>query len=129
MYQNFTGRGSYASWTEAALEDYCQWGLLPDEEQGGFKLACSPQIEASVYVGSQASSIGAALKEIPVPVTVLRAKQRDEGSTTLDFTKSPTWPNLADQFKQGRDVYLPDMTHFIPMQAPGLVAAYILGDR
>ena len=128
MYDNFVGRGSYASWTQEALQDYCQWGLLPDEEQGGFRLACSPQIEASIYVGSQASSIGSALKDIPVPVTVLRAKQRDEGSTTLDFTKSPTWENLANQFKQGRDVYLPDKTHFIPMQDPALVAGYILGD-
>jgi hypothetical protein len=44
----------------------------------------------------------------------------------MDFAASPTWPKLAAQFARGRDVYLPELTHFIPMQAPDLVARYIL---
>lgn len=127
MYDNFVGRGSYASWTHEALRDYCEWGLLPDEENGGYKLACPPHIEASIYTASQDSPLNLALDEIRVPVTVLRAQQRDEDSTTLDFTKSPTWAGLANQFGMGRDVYLPEMTHFIPMQDPELVAQYLLG--
>jgi pimeloyl-ACP methyl ester carboxylesterase len=127
MYDNFEGRGSYASWTHEALHDYCQWGLLPDEENGGFKLACPPVIEASIYMGSQHSPLGLALDNIEVPVTILRAQQRAEDSTELDFTKSPTWPELANQFGAGRDVYLPELTHFMPMQQPELVADYILG--
>ena len=63
-----------------------------------------------------------------VPVTVLRAKQREATQTTLDFTKSPTWSELSKQFKHGRDVYLPELTHFIPMQDPALVASYLRGD-
>ena len=33
---------------------------------------------------------------------------------------------LADQFPNGRDVYLPELTHFIPMQDPNLVARFIV---
>ena len=28
-----------------------------------------------------------------------------------------------------RDVYLPELTHFIPMQAPALTAEYLRGER
>ena len=44
----------------------------------------------------------------------------------MDFTASPTWPELARQFPHGQDVYLPELTHFIPMQDPGLVADFIV---
>ncbi len=129
MFDNFHGRASYASWLDESLHDYCDYGLLPDEEQGGFQLACPPVIEASVYMGSQESPIADLGEGIDMPVTVLRAQQREEGSTTLDFTKSPTWSELAGVFKQGRDLYLPELTHFMPMQAPELVAEYITGKR
>jgi pimeloyl-ACP methyl ester carboxylesterase len=129
MYDNLHGRGSYASWLDEALHDYCHYGLLPDPEQGGYKLACPPTIEASVYMGSQNSPIFDALAAVTVPVTVLRAAQRDPDETTMDFTKSPTWSELAAQFQHGRDVYLPELTHFMPMQDPQLVAAYIKGER
>lgn len=127
MFNNFEGRGSYASWTPEALHDYCQHGLLPDDETGDFKLACPPHLEASIYMGSQSQPIYGEISQIMVPVTVLRAK-RVEVRTTMDFTLSPTWPALADQFANGRDVYLPELTHFMPMQAPELVAEYILGN-
>jgi pimeloyl-ACP methyl ester carboxylesterase len=129
MYNNLHGRGSYASWLDQSLHDYCEFGLLPDEEQGGLKLACPPHIEASVYMGSQGSAITHLLNQVTVPVTVLRAERLQGERTSLDFTKSPTWPELADQFQNGRDVYLPELTHFMPMQAPQLVAEYIEGKR
>ncbi len=127
MFENFEGRGSYAKWTTEALRDYCEFGLNPDTNNGGFKLACPPELEASIYMTSQGQPMDKELAEIDVPVTVLRAEQRTEERTTLDFTKSPTWSELANQFGNGRDVYLPDLTHFMPMQAPELVADYILG--
>ena len=129
MFDNFHNRGSYASWLDESLQDYCQFGLLPDNENGGFKLACPPHIEASIYMGSQGQSITHLLGDVKVPVTVLRAARMEGERTTLDFTKSPTWPDLASQFQNGRDVYLPELTHFMPMQAPQLVAEYIEGKR
>ena len=62
---------------------------------------------------------------IKIPVVVLRAKPRDTSSQEMDFSASPTWPELADQFQQGQDVLLPELTHFIAMQDPGLVVDFI----
>jgi len=55
----------------------------------------------------------------------LRALPRDASSQEVDFSASPTWPELADQFQRGQDVLLPELSHFIPMQDPSLVADFI----
>jgi pimeloyl-ACP methyl ester carboxylesterase len=66
------------------------------------------------------------VRSVKVPVTVMRAQQRQEGPRDhTDFSASPTWDRLAQEFPQGRDVFLPGLTHFMPMQDPALVAAYI----
>ena len=93
------------------------------------QLACPPDIEASVYKAATGRDIYALIPAIKVPVTVLRAKQRDPGPRDFtDFSASPTWEKLAAQFAQGRDVFLPHLTHFIPMQDPELVARYVSGE-
>jgi hypothetical protein len=43
----------------------------------------------------------------------------------MDFAASSTWERLAEEFPNGRDVYLPHLTHFIPMQEPERVAQWI----
>ena len=53
-----------------------------------------------------------------IPVLVLRAQLPPEDRSMIDFASSPTWPGLANEFKQGREIYYPDCTHFIPMQIP-----------
>lgn len=129
MYDNLHGRGSYAPWLDEALHDYCDYGVLPDEENGGYKLACPPVIEASIYMGSQGYQITDLLDKVTVPVTVLRAKQREGEREGLDFTMSPTWSELANKLPNARDVHLPELTHFMPMQDPQTVAEYIEGRR
>ena len=57
---------------------------------------------------------------------LLRARGRDpDQHEIMDFSTSPTWSEVASQFKLGRGGYLPQLTHFMPMQAPDLVAGYI----
>ena len=126
MFSNFQGRSSYAVWREDVLRDYCEYGLVPNTEGDGYVLACPPWVEASIYMGSSGTDIFEQIRCIDVPVKVLRAKPRDPESEAMDFTTSPTWEELANQFKVGTDVFLPELTHFIPMQDPGLVARYIL---
>lgn len=128
MFKNFQGRGSYGLWKEQVLRDYCEYGLLPnpDKSVGGYVLACPPKVEASIYMGSSGESIYEQIDSIEVPVKVLRAVEREKERTEMDFSTSPTWPKLADQFKNGKDIYLPELTHFIPMQAPELTAQHIL---
>ena len=56
---------------------------------------------------------------------VVRAKEASADRKAGDFSTSPTWPKLASQFKEGRDIYLEDCSHFIPMQKPDLVVDLI----
>lgn len=125
MFNNFLGRGGFAYWQDEVLYDYCKYGLVDNPDGEGFVLACPPQVEASIYMGSSGRDIYEQIRAISVPTIVLRAEPREEGRVEMDFSKSPTWECLAEQFENGRDVYLPEMSHFIPMQNPGLVAEYI----
>jgi pimeloyl-ACP methyl ester carboxylesterase len=124
--ENLAGRGSFDLWQPAVLKDYCGFGVLPDKDRGDFVLACPPIVEASIYGGSAGTNIYDLIDEIEIQVTVLRAKPREEGSAQMDFASSPTWPELASRFKRGVDVLLPELSHFIPMQAPELVAEHVL---
>ena len=36
----------------------------------------------------------------------------------MDFSSSPTWPKLASEFSNGREIYFADKTHFLPMEIP-----------
>jgi pimeloyl-ACP methyl ester carboxylesterase len=124
MYDNYHGKGSFASWRDDALWDYCQFGCLADD--GRVTLACPPKVEAAIYQGSSGCDIYALIREIKIPVTILRAKLRETAPGVMDFSASPTWPLLVSRFEQGTDVYLPHLTHFIPMQEPEIIAQNLL---
>lgn len=125
MFDAYKDRKPYSLWSPKVLEDYCRYGVQPAAD-GGFELACPPTVEASIYMGSLGTDIYEAVRKIEVPVTILRAKERAPGPRDqLDFSASPTWPNLASVFKHATDVPLPHLTHFIPMQEPELAAGYI----
>ncbi len=124
MFDRLSGRGSFAVWRSDVLEDYCRYGVLPNPDGAGYVLACPPLVEAAIYTGSGGRDIHDLFATIGVPVTILRGEKRAR-LEAMDFLASPTWERLADQFPKGRDVYLPHLTHFIPMQDPELVARYI----
>jgi pimeloyl-ACP methyl ester carboxylesterase len=124
MFDRLRPRASFAVWREDVLEDYCRFGLVPNPDGPDLMLACPPLVEASIYTGSLGRDIHDLFRQIEIPVVVLRAERR-ERTETMDFLASPTWPGLAEQFPHGRDVYLPALSHFIPMQAPELVARFI----
>lgn len=125
MAERLSGHPSYAIWQPEILMDYCRYGLLPAPDGKGYELACPPALEASVYLGSLGSDPYPMVAGVTVPVTILRAPA---GSRTdvLDFTLSPTWPGLAGAFPDAREIYVPDLTHFMPMQAPRRIAKHIV---
>ena len=125
MFDAFKNRNPYSLWHPKVLEDYCRYGLMP-ASSGGFELACPPAVEASIYMGSLGTDIYEAVRKLTQPVTILRAKERPAGPRErMDFSDSPTWPQLATAFAHARDIYLKELTHFIPMQDPALVARLI----
>jgi hypothetical protein len=66
----------------------------------------------------------AGIPGVTQPVTILRAGTTPQ-TAALDLSASPTGPDLAACFQQGRDIFLPGHNHYIPMEAPDLVVAEI----
>lgn len=130
MFDAFKARHPYSLWRPKVLEDYCRFGLVPAADGHGFELACPPAVEASIYMAHAGRDIYALARRVEVPVTVLRAKQRAAGPRDVaDFAASPTWEGVAKVFPHGRDVSLPHLTHFIPMQDPELTARFIANEH
>lgn len=131
MFERFEHRHPYSLWQREVLEDYARYGVLEDPAGTGYVMACPPVVEASVYTAQGGRDVYPMIAGIDLPVTVLRGRQRqgERDGGTMDFAASPTWPALASQFARGRDVHLPELTHFIPMEAPELTADYVCGRR
>ena len=121
MMDRFGAREPYSLFTPRVFEDYCRHGLRKSDG-GGYTLACSPEMEASVY-GSSRSNTGIfdAAKQVEIPVLVVRAKQTE----AMDFKGSPTWPDLHTILPKGEDLYRPDRTHFHPFEDPADAARII----
>ena len=124
MFDRFKDRHPYQLWDATVLKDYCEYGLLSDGE-GGYVLACPPEVEGAVYGTSGTVDPWIMVDNIGQPVSVLRAPKLElQGG--FDFASSPTPDHLADAFANGTDVYISDLTHFMPMQDPVHIANLIL---
>ncbi len=126
MFERFRDRPPFDAWDPAVLRDYCDHGLRPTPSGDGFVLACPPEFEAEVYMASMGNAgVHASVRAVTVPVLVVRAMTPHDLRDLMDFRYSPTWPGLAAAFPNGRDLHLPDRTHFLPMEDPGLVATWV----
>ena len=125
MFERFKNRHPFSVWIPDILMDYCRFGIVPEGD--GFVLGCPPEVEAAIYTGSAGRDIRETITKMARPVAVLRAKRPspDRHTGAMDFARSPTWPGLAAAFPNGRDIHHPELTHFMPMQAPELVARHI----
>jgi lipase len=126
MLAAFRNRRPFERWNPEVFRDYCDYALLPAAD--GFTLACPPEVEASIYENSYTpeSDIHAGLREVKIPVAVLRADAQPAPGL-FDLASSPTWPRLAAAFANGRDIPLSDRNHYIPMETPEVVAEEIRG--
>ena len=124
MFERFRDRPPFDTWRPEVLRDYCDYALLPADEEGVRQLACTPINEACIYLNHRGNeAVLVVLPQLTMPVTLLRAPGAERLSG--DFSASPTWPELASALPCCRDIYLPDHNHFIPMQDPELVARYL----
>ncbi len=123
MFERFAGRDPFRQWDSAVLRDYCEYGLTPAPDGEGFVLACPPEIEASIYENSSAAdaNIYPEIARVAAQVDVIRAARNRSHGEVMDMTGSPTAPDLASRFRQGRDTKVA-YSHFIPMEAPGWIA-------
>ncbi|UAB78754.1 alpha/beta hydrolase [Erythrobacter sp. SCSIO 43205] len=114
MIERFATREPYSLFRRDVFENYCRYGLTPCA-QGGYELACSPEMEASMYMSSLAGAPSIAdAARVSVPATIVRAMKGEKG----DFKGSPTWPALAAHMPHGIDMHRLDRTHFHPFEDP-----------
>ena len=127
MVERFKDRFPYSSWRREVLDDYARWGLVPNPAGEGYVLACTPDMEGGTYAASgNGPAMGTeVIPHIGVPVTVMRGREPVPGEEAAPFSRSPTPPRLASLFTDGADVQLPELSHFIPMEAPELVAEQV----
>jgi lipase len=129
MIARFRERVPYSAFAPEVLEDYCRHGLLRSPDGNGLVLACPPAFEGSIYMSARAAGdIYERVAEIAVPVLVVRAMEPPLDRGPMDFRYSPTWSGLAARFERGREVHLPERTHFFPMEEPALAARFILDE-
>jgi pimeloyl-ACP methyl ester carboxylesterase len=117
---NWHGKGSFAGWTEEALDLYVEHGLRADG-LGGWTLKCAPEQEAAVFRVDRDAQVNN-LDKIPCPVTWL--------NTLASTGHVPAEAALQTfrRFAHGREiVLLPRLNHFMPFQGPDIVAEHLAG--
>jgi lipase len=126
MVERFADRPPYSVFEPQCLQDYCQHALRPAADGSGFELACAPAFEGKVYpLAMHNAGIYASVRALRIPVLVVRARAADPSIKPWDPLGSATWPELAGEFRHGRDLHLPDKTHLLPMEDPDLTAQLI----
>ncbi|HEY3742233.1 MAG TPA: alpha/beta hydrolase [Bryobacteraceae bacterium] len=124
MFERFKGRGPFKAWDEQVLRDYCDYALNSEGD-----LACPPEVEGSIYENCTLPSANPyllGLDRIEIPVVVVRSGiEFVPGSTVMEA--SPTDPRLAGLWANSRDEHWSEVSHFVPMEAPGRVAR-LVGD-
>jgi lipase len=126
MFERFVDRPPYSVFDTRALMDYCQHGLKPAADGQGFELACAPAFEGRIYPTAFGNpGVYASIRALQIPVLVVRARPQDPGVKPWDALGTPTYAQLAQEFRNGRDLQLLDKTHMLPMEDPELVARLI----
>lgn len=124
MAAHFANREPYSHWLPEVLADYCRYGLVPAESGEGLELACPPVLEASAYMGSWRNNPYGWVGDIACPTTVLRARNAERNGA-MDFSISPTAPDLAEHIAGATDIHWNEVSHFIPMEEPDRLAQLI----
>lgn len=115
-------RNPFKLWDFAVLQDHCKYGIEP-ADNGQFKLCCPPLVEAEASIHTTDTNVHPLLPSVRVPTTVVRAKSAPGFRHPKDTIHSVTWPQLAENLPQGTDKQLDEVSHFIPMQRPDVVAS------
>ncbi|CAF1122516.1 unnamed protein product [Didymodactylos carnosus] len=122
MFDYFKDRPIFRKWLPSILRDYCTYGILPSDS--GVVLSCDLDTGRSFYLSAMAKEMNIydKLCQIEIPVHIVRSGfSYQPGRWDTSFTS----PDLVSYFKNGRDTQLDDISHFIPMEAPLIVADFI----
>jgi pimeloyl-ACP methyl ester carboxylesterase len=111
------GKELFQSWDPEALEVYIQFGFVPAKD-GGLKLACSPEQEASHYLGGRCYNPWPMMRTIQCPVLVVEG-EKSVGRDEVNFKQ------VSDTFPNGKHILVKDAGHLIVQEMPKVAAQLI----
>lgn len=110
VLQDLKSKPFFQSWDDEILEIYLKYGIM-ETETGGLQLTCSPQREASLFMGGMQYDPWPLLSKVSCPVLLVEG-ERSENRSYIDLKKaSRTFPNGAYHLVAGAG-------HLIPMEKP-----------
>jgi pimeloyl-ACP methyl ester carboxylesterase/DNA-binding MarR family transcriptional regulator len=115
--QHLASRSPYRHWDHEVLAEYFATALTHTSD-GRCTLSCTPEIEAAIYAATGNSQAWSQLSQLSCPVWVLRATGDQGMPSTVSPLITQVTPNIVDRAVNGSG-------HFLPMEQPGLVAAFI----
>lgn len=126
MFDRFKDREPFSLFTRDSLANYCEYGLLKSSDAQGYRLACPPVLEASVYMASRSNGkVFDSVRRLELPVLIMRAREPTAENPIQNYSVSPTWPALVNEFRFAREIHYPERTHFLPMEIPDEMARRI----
>jgi pimeloyl-ACP methyl ester carboxylesterase len=109
----------FQSWDDEILDIYLKYGMM-ETDTGGLQLTCSPQREASLFMGGMQYDPWPLLSKISCPVLLLEG-ELSENRSYIDLKKaSETFPNGTYQLVHGAG-------HLVPMEKPKEILEIIRG--
>ncbi len=115
--QYLLSRDMFKSWNREVLDLYLSHGMKPGPD-GGLVLACSPEREASQFMGSSHLNPWPLLSRVPDPVLVLEG-EKSENRLFIDLKKA------TSLFPRGSYREFAGAGHLIPQENPAGTAAIL----
>jgi len=107
----------FEKWDAEMLSLYVRYGMKRNEE-GGMELACSPRMEAALFMGGVRYDPWPLLPQVVCPVLVLEGEY-SENRAFIDLQKAASlFPNASHRLVR-------DAGHLIPMEKPFEIAVMI----
>lgn len=116
-FANYRDKPPFDVATDEALRAYVDFGF-DDGDDGTVRLKCPPSVEAQVYRMESSHGAFDRLDRVTCPTTIARADLASPGPA--GFAQL-----IVDALPDGRLADFPDLTHFGPLQAPGVIARSI----
>ena len=116
--ENYAAKPPFAVLRADALHAYVRHGFVPDDapdaEPGSVRLACRPADESQIYRGGPAHGAFAHLGDVACPVVIAHGDDVDGPARIA--------PVVAAALPAGRIEDFGSLSHFGPLEAPGLTA-------